>query len=51
MRCDPIEEPAVVTDDHGATREIEQRLLQSPECVNIEIVGWLIQQQEVSTGF
>src|SRR6185312_7744053 len=45
-----IEKPSVVADDDGAPCEAQQGLLQRPERVHVEIVGGLVQQQEVSTA-
>ncbi len=47
MRGDTVEEPAVVADDHGAARVIEQGLLERAERVDVEVVGWLVEQQQV----
>src|SRR5258705_13992847 len=44
---DTVEEPAVVADDHGAARVIEQGLLERAERVDVEVVGWLVEQQQV----
>src|SRR5687768_6123522 len=37
--CDAVEEPAIVTDDDGASGEAEQRFFQGPERVHVEVVG------------
>src|SRR5262245_2428143 len=42
VRGDPVEEPAVVADDHGAAAEVEQGVLQGPEHIDVEIVGRLV---------
>src|SRR5690348_6024662 len=47
---DAIEEPAIVRDHHRAAREGEQRLLERPQCLHVEIVGRLIEQQHVAPG-
>src|SRR5581483_3816703 len=47
---DAIEEPAVVRDDHGATGEVDQRLLECAQGLDIQIVGRLIEQQYVAAG-
>ena len=50
VRGDPVEEPAVVADDHGAAAEVEQRLFEGPQHVDIEIVGRLVEQQQVAAA-
>src|SRR5262245_46895570 len=47
---DPIQKPAIVTDDDGTSREVEQRLFQRPQRVDVEVVGWLVQQQQVAAA-
>src|ERR1700704_2964484 len=44
---DAVEEPAVMADDDGAAGEILQRLLERPQGVDVEIVGRLVEQQQV----
>ena len=44
---DPVEEPAIVGDDHRAAGEREQRLLERAERVDVEVVGRLVEQQQV----
>src|SRR6478672_4211309 len=48
VRRDAIEEPAVVADHDGAAAEVEQRLLERAERVDVEIVGRLVEQQQVA---
>ena len=50
VRGDAVEEPAVVADDHGAAAEVEQRLLQGPQRVHVEVVGRLVEQQQVAAA-
>src|SRR5438067_4346055 len=45
---DAIEEPAVVADDDGAARKVEERLLERAQRVHVEIVGRLVEQQQVA---
>ena len=45
---DPVEEPAVVADDHGAAGEGLQAGLERPERVDVEVVGRLVEQQHVA---
>jgi dipeptide/tripeptide permease len=48
VRGDPVEEPAVVGNDHRAAGKREQGVLQGAEGVHVEIVGRFIQQQQVA---
>src|SRR5262245_13963807 len=48
VRGDAIEEPPIVADDDGAPGESEQRLLERAKRVDVEIVGRLVEQQEVA---
>ena len=48
VRGDAIEEPAIVADDDGAAGEVEQRLLERAQRVDVEIVGRLVEQQQVA---
>src|SRR6202521_176413 len=48
MCRDAIEKPSIVADDDGAAGEVEQRFLQRPERVDIEIVGRLVEQQQIA---
>ena len=45
-----VEEPAVVGDDHGAAGEVEQRLLERAQGVDVEVVGRLVEQQQVAAA-
>ena len=45
-----VEEPAVVGDDDGAACEVGQRVLDCPERVDVEVVGRLVEQQQVPAG-
>ena len=42
-----IEEPAVVADHYGATREIVERLFERPQRDHVEVVGLLVKQQNI----
>ena len=48
---DTVEEPAVMADDHGAARELQQRVFQRPQRIDVEVVGRLVEQQQVGAGF
>ena len=47
---DPVQEPAVVADDQHGAGKGEQRLLQRAQGLDIEVVGRLVQQQQVGAG-
>ena len=42
MRCDTVEEPAVMRNHHGTAREFQQGVLQSAQGFNVEIVGGFV---------
>src|SRR6185437_9992840 len=46
-----VEEEAVVADDHGAAREILQSILERAQGFDVEIVGRLVEQQDVAPSF
>src|SRR5690606_20643232 len=48
VRRDPVEEPPVVRDDHGAARELEERVLERLERLDIEVVRRLVEEQQVA---
>src|SRR5690606_36047804 len=48
VRGDTIEEEAVVADDHRAAREVLERRLEGRQCLSIEVVGRLVQEQQVA---
>ena len=48
VRRDAIEEPAIVRDHHGAAGEVEQRLLEGAQRVDVEVVGRLVEEQDVA---
>src|ERR1051326_1017217 len=45
---DAIQEPAVVGDDHRTAGEAQQRLLEGAQRVDVEVVGRLVEQQQVA---
>ena len=47
---DPVEEPAVVADDDGATREFQERFFQRPQRVDVQIVGRFVEQEHVGAA-
>ncbi len=48
MGGDAVEEPPVVADHHGATREGQERVLERPQRVDVEIVGRLVEEEDVA---
>src|ERR1700757_4277158 len=47
----PVEEPAVVGNHHRAAGELLQRVLQRAQRLDVEVVGWLVEQDQVSALF
>ena len=47
VRDDTVQEPSIVADHDGAPGERHQRILERAQCVDIQVVGRLIEQQEV----
>src|SRR6185503_2417176 len=45
---DAIEEPAIVRDHHRAAGEVEQRVLERAQRVDVEVVGRLVEEQQVA---
>ena len=50
VRGDTVEEPAIMADDNGAAGEILQRFFERAQRIDVEIVGRLVEQQEVGAG-
>src|SRR6478609_2056203 len=48
VRRDAVEEPPVVGDDDGAAGELEQRVLEGAEGLDVEVVGRLVEEQQVA---
>src|SRR4029079_1702368 len=48
---DAIQEEAIMADDDSAAGEILERRFKRGECLHVEIVGRLIEQNEVGAGF
>ena len=47
---DAVEKPAVVGNDDRAPGKLEERLLECAQCVDIEIIGRLVEQQHIGAG-
>jgi hypothetical protein len=50
VRRDAVEKPAIVGDDHRATGELEQRLFERTQRLDVEIVGGLVEQDQIAAG-
>src|SRR6188474_2779999 len=50
VRRDPVEEPAVVADHHGAAGERLEPGLEGSQGVDVEVVRRLVEQQHVAAG-
>src|SRR5688572_3037981 len=48
VRRDAIEEPAIVRDDEHAAGELEQRLLERAQRLDVEVVARLVEEQHVA---
>src|SRR5436190_3660661 len=47
---DAVEEPAVVADHHDRSRELEQRILERAQRLDVEVVRRLVEHQHVAAG-
>jgi hypothetical protein len=43
-----VQEPPVVGGNHGAAREVQQRVLQRAEGFHVEVISGLVEQQQVA---
>jgi len=48
---DPVEEPAVMADNDCTTAKIFKRLFQGAQGVNVKVVSWFIEKQDISAIF
>src|SRR3712207_6517144 len=46
---DPVQEPPVVADHHGTAGKLQQGVLQRTQGLYVQVVGGLVQQQQVAT--
>ena len=51
MRRDPVEEPAVVANNHRTSSKIAQSFLQRAQRVDIQINCWFVKQKQIGTTF
>ena len=49
MGGNPVQEPAIVGNDHSTAGEFQQRIFQARECLHVQVVRGLIKKQKVST--
>src|SRR5262245_51857959 len=47
---DAIEEPAVVADHHGTACVVDERFFERAERVDVQVVGWLVEQRQIRTA-
>jgi hypothetical protein len=40
---DPVKEPAIVTDHHGAPGKHEQPIFESAQRIDVEVVRWFVE--------
>src|SRR5258708_1345672 len=50
VRRDPVEEPAVVADDDDAAAELQERVLERAQRVDVEVVGRLVEEQQIAAA-
>ena len=50
VRCDPIEEPAIMAHDYRTAAEVGQSFFQSSQCIDVQIVRGFVEQHQVSAG-
>ena len=46
-----VEEVAVVADDHGAACEVLESVFECADCVDVEVVGGFVEEDDVGTAF
>jgi hypothetical protein len=44
-----IKEPAVVTSHDDTAGKIRNRFFQGAKCINVQVIGWFVEQQDVTT--
>src|ERR1700694_2892977 len=45
----PVEEPSVVADHHRAAGELQQRILEGSQGVDVQIIGGLVEEDDVGS--
>ena len=48
VRGDAVQEHTIVANDHRAARELEQRRLERGQCLDVEVVRGLVEEQQVA---
>jgi len=51
MRCNAIQKVPIVRYHHGASRKVKQCLLQTPKSLDVEVVCWLVENDEICARF
>ena len=51
MGRDSVKEPPVVSDNHRTAGKFEQSVLKTGQGFDVEVVGWLVKQQQVTALF
>jgi hypothetical protein len=51
VSADAVQKPAVVADDDRCSGKLENRVFQSAERINIQVVRRFVQEKEISAGF
>ena len=51
MRCDAIQKPTIVANYDRTAGKVFKRLFESTQCIYIEIVCGLVEENDVSSGF
>ena len=50
VRGDPVQEPTIVGDGQNASREVEDRVIERSQRVDVQIVGRLVEEHHVAAG-
>jgi hypothetical protein len=48
VRRNAVQKPAVVADDDRAARKVQQRFLERAKRVDVQVIGRLVEQQQVA---
>ena len=46
MSRNAIKEPPIVADNHDTSSELDQCIFKRTQRIDIEVIGWLVEQQE-----
>src|SRR5580700_8319868 len=50
VRGHSVEEPPIVANDHGAAAEVEQCLFESSKRLDVQVVGWFVEQKHIAAA-